>query len=238
MKKIVLILSFICILFSSCEDNSIKYNGPNTVNVVLQDYFDLNATSNDPIQYQSDNELYVTVSSDGVIYGKNIGKANITLSNTENELTIPVNVNLFEEPTINFGASTSEIKALYGEPKRNFGDSIFIYGSGQDWYSPTVWEMDFFFNNDKYYEANLYIRKDLDLRLNQFLDENYYYYQEITDTINEEKNLYIYFDTKDPRFAEVVIGKQYHAGPYNDILIIYAPAEAITNAKMRSTDTK
>ncbi len=240
MKKLALILSFICLVLASCKDNSIKYNGPETINIVLREYYNLNATSNDPLNYSSDNEKYVTVSADGVVYGKNVGKANVILSNTENELTIPVNVSLFEEPSFDFGASTKEIKAIYGEPQHNYGDSVYRYGGVQNiWYSYAVWEMIFFFNNDKYYESDLFIRNDLDFLVTKYLDENYFYYQDLNDTLNgEAKTIHIYFDTEDPRFANVVVGKQYNVGSENDILLIYAPAEAIMDTRMRNAAIK
>ena len=238
MKKLALILSTLLFIFSSCTDKSIKYNGPDVVNVVLQQSYDLKASSKDPLNYSSDNERYVTVSFDGVVYGKNVGKANVTLSNTENELTIPVNVNLYEEPTFDFGASPSKIKSLYGEPTRNYGDSVFVYGGGQIWYSPTVWEMNFFFGANGYYESDLYLRNDLDLLLTKFLDENYYYYQALNDTINGEvKTIHIYLDTEDPRFADIIVGKQYNVGKYNDILLVYAPFQTL-NSRMSDIVTK
>ena len=239
MKKIALILSLVCLVLASCKDNSIKYNGPDVINMVLRDTVYLNATSDDPLHYKSDNERYVTVSQNGKVFGKNVGSANVIISNTENELTIPVNVSLFEEPTLNFGASTKYIESLYGEPKYNFGDSIYVYGDGNEWYSSSVWKMNFFFDNDKYYESDLYIRNDLDLLLNKYLDENYFYFQALNDTIDGEiKTLHIYFDTEDPRFAEVIVGKQYNAGQYNDILLIYAPASSLNHSKMRDVVSK
>ena len=240
MRKVSLILSLlIAIIISSCKNNSkddtnntIEYSGPNVINIVLKESLALNATSQEQLQYHSDNERNVTISNDGVIFGKNVGEANITVSNTENKLTIPVIVNLFEEPTLNFGASTKEIRAIYGEPKRNFGDSVYVYGQEQGWYSYAVWEMNFFFNKDKYYESHLYIRNDLDYLVSKFLDENYFYYNELTDTLNNEvKTLHVYFDNKDPRFADIVVGKQYNVGTKKDILLVYASAESIVNSR-------
>ncbi len=236
MKKIALISLFTCMFFASCNNYKIKYDGPDAINIVWRESISLNADSDDPLHYRSDNERNVTVSENGVVYGKNVGKANVTLYNTENELTIPVTVDLFEEPTLNFGASTSEIKSLYGEPKYNFGDSVYVYGGGQDWYSPSVWEMNFFFSNDQYYEADLYLRNDLDILLTKYLEENFFYYNTLTDTLNGEiKTIYIYLDTEDPRFADVIVGKQYNVGKYQDILLIYAPSEAL-DINSRSRD--
>ena len=231
MKKIALVLTFACIFFCSCKDYSVKYNGPDIINMVLREELYIDATSDDQITYASDNMLIADINQDGKIIGRNVGKTNITLSTSEDELRLPVIVNLFEEPSTNFGASTNEIKSLYGEPRHRFGDSVYIYGGGgdvKDWYSPSVWQMNFFFDNDNYYESDLYIRNDLDLLLTKYLDENYFYYQALNDTIDGEiRTLHIYFDTEDPRFAEVVVGKQYNVGNYKDILLIYAPASSL-----------
>ena len=230
-KKIALVLTFACIFFCSCKDYSVKYNGPDIINMVLREELYIDATSDDQITYASDNMLIADINQDGKIIGRNVGKTNITLSTSEDELRLPVIVNLFEEPSTNFGASTNEIKSLYGEPRHSFGDSVYIYGGGgdvKDWYSPSVWQMNFFFDNDNYYESDLYIRNDLDLLLTKYLDENYFYYQALNDTVDGEiRTLHIYFDTEDPRFAEVVVGKQYNVGNYKDILLIYAPASSL-----------
>lgn len=226
MRKLVTFLLCLCSLLSSCkkEDKSIKYDGPTTVNIVLQEIHKLNASSTEQITYSSDNRLIVDIDQNGRILGKNIGETYITLSNSEDELRLHVVVSLFEEPTLDFGVSTSKIRALYGNPKHNYGDSIYVYGSGNDWYSWAVWEMDFFFRNDKYYESNLYIRSDVDLRVEQYLNENYFFTQEINDTIdNKIKTLYIYLNAEKPENATVIVAKQYDAGPENDILLVYAP---------------
>ena len=214
------------LFFTSCgNDYHIKYDGPDVVNIVLMEDFDLGIESDEPLTYRSDNELYVTISPEGVIHGKNIGEANIIVSNEENEMTIHVIVSLFEEPSLKFGSSPDYIKSIYGEPSYNLGDSVLVYGSGNDWYSYAVWEMDFFFLNNQYFESDLYIRKDLDLRINQYLDENYFKYDTITDTIpsGEIATLYLYLNNSNADNANVVVGKQYNAGPYDDICLFYAP---------------
>lgn len=238
MRKIALILLCLYVFLTSCGNkSSIKYDGPSTINIVLLETLNLNASSDDPITYSTDNKLIVEIDQNGNILGRNVGETNITLSNNENEIRIHVIVSLFEEPTLNFGASTKEIKSIYGEPKRNFGDSIFIYGSGNDWYSWAVWEMDFFFDKNRYYEADLYLRSDLDLRISQYLEENYFYSQEITDTINGEiKTLYIYLDSPNPNNASVIVGKQYDAGPEDDILLVYAPYYDLNGSRSKVID--
>ena len=178
-------------MLASCRekvDNSIKYGGGESVNIVLLEELKLNATteSDNPITYYSDNDMVVTVNSEGVIKGKNVGMANVTISNTIDVITVKVTVSLYEEPTTDFYVSKDEISKIYGQPNYivDSGDTtVYIYGSGNDWYSYAVWEMDFFFIDDQYIESDLYIRSDVETRLDEFLNNNYYYQR--SDTINQ-----------------------------------------------------
>ncbi len=229
MRKIALYLIALCLL-SSCRekvDHSIKYNGTKTINIVLLEELKLDVTteSNNPITYHSDNEMVVTVNSEGVIKSKNVGEANVTISNTIDVITVKVTVSLYEEPTTDFYVSKDEISNIYGQPNYivDSGDTtVYIYGSGNDWYSYAVWEMDFFFIDNQYIESDLYIRSDVELRLDEFLDNNYFY--QYSDTINEQ--IYnIYLNEENPENASLLLGKINNAGQYDDICIFYTPFE-------------
>lgn len=229
MKKLALFLVALCLL-SSCRekvDHSIKYNGTKTINIVLLEELKLDVTteSNNPITYHSDNEMVVTVNSEGVIKSKNVGEANVTISNTIDVITVKVTVSLYEEPTTDFYVSKDEISNIYGQPNYivDSGDTtVYIYGSGNDWYSYAVWEMDFFFIDNQYIESDLYIRSDVELRLDEFLDNNYFY--QYSDTINEQ--IYnIYLNEENPENASLLLGKINNAGQYDDICIFYTPFE-------------
>ena len=144
MKKVALILIGLCLIITSCGkkiDKTIKYNGSKDVNIVLQESYNLNASSEEELTYYSDNSLIVTVDKNGKIFGKNIGEANITISNSENSVNVHVNVTLFEEPTLDFGCNQEKILSLYGQPTIST-DSVIIY---TNWYSYAVWSMSFFF---------------------------------------------------------------------------------------------
>lgn len=229
MKKLALFLVALCLL-SSCRekvDHSIKYNGTKTINIVLLEELKLDVTteSNNPITYHSDNEMVVTVNSEGVIKSKNVGEANVTISNTIDVITVKVTVSLYEEPTTDFYVSKDEISNIYGQPNYivDSGDTtVYIYGSGNDWYSYAVWEMDFFFIDNQYIESDLYIRSDVELRLDEFLDNNYFY--QYSDTINEQI-YHIYLNEEKPENASVLLGKINNAGQYDDICIFYTPFE-------------
>ena len=217
-------------MLASCRekvDNSIKYGGGESVNIVLLEELKLNATteSDNPITYYSDNDMVVTVNSEGVIKGKNVGMANVTISNTIDVITVKVTVSLYEEPTTDFYVSKDEISKIYGQPNYivDSGDTtVYIYGSGNDWYSYAVWEMDFFFIDNQYIESDLYIRSDVETRLDEFLNNNYYYQR--SDTINDEI-YYIYLNEENPEDATVMLGKINNVGQYEDICIFYIPYE-------------
>ena len=224
-RNILFLLLCISFLLPSCKkDYSIKYDGSKTIEMVLLEELTLDVESDDDLTYTSDNDMVVTVDADGKLLGKNVGEANIRVSNTENSLDLKVNVSLFEEPTLNFGISTNEIKKIYGEPRHNFGDTIYIYGSGNNWYSYAVWEMDFFFIDNQYIEADLYIRKELQQRIDEFMNSNYFIADTITDTIdNEFKPVYLYLNSDNIEEANVCVGKIYDEGPYDDICLFYIP---------------
>lgn len=225
MRKLSIILLGLCLILTSCgndekeTDKTIKYNGGSTVDIVLQEYYDLKVSSEETLNYYSDDELIVTVSQDGKIFGKNIGEANITISNSENEIKIHVIVSLFEEPTLDFGCDRNKILSLYNNEKLVLStDSVIIYSN---WYSYAVWTMSFFFSNNMYYESDLYIRNDLDLRVDQYLDANYFYHGVITD--NNNKEIFIYLDESKENDASVLVGKQYNANSDGDICLMYIP---------------
>lgn len=231
MKRITLFLLLLTLL-SSCGDNKTKtddinYSNGKVIDIVLLEEFNLNATSDHPLTYHSDNELIVTVSQDGVIKGKNVGEANVTISNSINEITVQVVVSLFEEPTLNFYISQEEIRKIYGAPDYTASSedsTVYIYGSGADWYSYAVWEMDFFFIDNQYIEADLYIRKELQQRIDEFMNSNYFIADTITDTIdNEFKPVYLYLNSDNIEEANVCVGKIYDEGPYDDICLFYIP---------------
>lgn len=226
MKKIALFLLGITIFLTSCKPKDkfeIKYNGDSTINIVLTEEYNLDITSEDNLTFYSDNEIIATVSPSGVVKGKNIGEANIIASNSQNSITIKVVVSLFEEPTFNFYCNQSYIKNLYGTPRRE-NDSVFVYGGSEEWYSFAVWEMDFFFINKKYVEADLYIRKDLEVRIDEYLNKNFFYKDQFTDT-NSNITYDVYLNDENPKDASVLVGKIKNAGPYQDICLFYIPYE-------------
>lgn len=235
MRKIILLLLSIYCVLTSCNDEidkSIKYNGSKNIDITLHEIRNLNASSEEELNYSSDNPLNVPVSKDGDIKGNNIGDANITIFNSENEINVHVNVSLFREPTLNFGCSQEDIISLYGTPT-GYTDSVIYYGGiGNIWYQPeVVWTMSFFFEEDQYYESDLYLSVRNDLRIIEYLNENYYFYDTIITDNKDE--IFIYLNTPNEETATVLVGMQFNANEENDICLMYVPYTSENRLRFR-----
>lgn len=179
MKKTVFFMILLAVIVTGCKkekSKSLNYNGPVPVHVALKSSYQLSASSEYDISYSSSNNLYVTVSNDGVIFGKNVGSADVVISNGYESTTVPVNVDLFIEPTFEFGCETSYIRALYGNPLYAIYDDdvilryIYTANAGYSW---ACGQMDFLFQDGKYFESQVYIREGVDDLLEKYISDNF-----------------------------------------------------------------
>ena len=84
------------------------------------DEFQIDATSDTPITYTSENEYHAEVSASGFVTAGRVGETNIVLTNGEDTKKIKITVrpksNLYPEPDLTFGMSRSAVKAKLGTP--------------------------------------------------------------------------------------------------------------------------
>lgn len=218
-RYIIILMAVAAMVMTGCtKDKSLKYNGDNPLQIALRDNKVLDIESVYGVKLTSSNESFVTVNEKS-IYGKNVGDANITISNGYNTIELPVNVNLFREPSFDFGCYPSKIKAKFGEPYVAYGDSIYIYGAHEPGVSYACWQMNFYFTlYGKYYESDVYIRKDknVDYLLEKYLDDNFT--MDSIYHVNDSTNYYMYHKNSD---AQIKCGKIYDANIHNDICLFY-----------------
>lgn len=163
----------------------------------------------------------MTVSDDGVLNGRNVGSAQVTLDNGFHSLTVDVIVDLFREPTFEFGCYTNRIRELYGNPYMSgyINDTILVYQyTGPGGYSYACGEMDFIFEDAGYCEADVYIRSSVGLLLNRYLDERFTLETIIGDT------LYLYRFKLD---NNIVCGKFDSHNQWDEICLFYIKIEDI-----------
>ena len=200
MKKTLFFMMILAVLATGCKkDNkskSLNYNDTDPIVMALSGlYHDfdraIKVTSDYDITLTAINEPNHTVLSiyDGKLHGINVGNAKVKISNGYEDKTVDVIVDLFVEPTFDFGCNTSKIRELYGSPKASgyISDTVLVYQyTTNKGYSYACGEMDFFFLNGAYYESDLYIRSfpPDDFLLNNYLNENFRLDTIIGDTLS------------------------------------------------------
>ena len=196
MKKTLFFMMILAVLATGCKkDNkskSLNYNdsdpivmslsGPEHIQNIPTHYFDhkLQVTSDYDITYSAinpDSIEVIKVSSDGYIHGKNVGEAKVKLDNGYESKTVDVTVDLFIEPTFDFGCNASKIWNMYGNPYYQVelpGDTVLVYlYTSNHGYSYACGEMDFFFLNGSYYESDVFIRPSVEYLMNNYLNDNF-----------------------------------------------------------------
>ena len=236
MKKTLLFMLILALMATGCKKKrALNYNDSDPISMALLDYHQIQASSHHDISYtainSNPNATIIEVNSDGLIYGKNVGRAKVKLDNSYEERVIDVIVNLFREPTFSFGCSVSKIASLYGTPKNEDqgwlpGDSIFYYRYlwGSNITSWTCPEVDFFFKNGAYYEADAYIKYDFEDLLNNYLTDNFNYYTTLGDTLD------VYKYKKD---TTIICCKFASHNPWNEWCVFYyknEPANSLDRA--------
>lgn len=227
MKKTqILFIIAAALLAMSCNKKSkdLNYNGENPIIMALHDTIRPDIDSDYDVTMTSDDNNFVTILKDGSVYGKNVGEANINMDNGYNKLTIPVNVELFIEPTFDFGCTVDEIIKRHGEPDYRYGDSIVVYGNANNnnmFVSYACTQMVFYLNNNaKYYESDVYIKKGMEYLLNKYLEDRF-----VFDTIitNDDGKDYYYYHSKAD--SSIICGKIENANQWEDFCLFYYKAD-------------
>ena len=242
MKKTLLFMLILALMATGCKKKrALNYNdtdpivmalsGPEHIQNLPDHYFDhqIQVTSHYDITYSAinpNNIEVIKVSNDGYIHGKNVGQAKVRIDNGYEERVINVVVDLFRQPTFEFGCSSNRIKSLYGNPYASGmnGDTILVYQyTTQHGYSYACGEMDFFFYNGGYYEADVYIRPTVEYLLNNYLTENFNYRSFIYDTALYADTLFVYKHKID---TTIVCGKFKSHNQWDEFCLFYYQSAA------------
>lgn len=125
MKKILLpAIAVFAITFAGCDKGSESANliqlTTTDQTVAYADKFQIEATSDTPITYTSEDEYHASVSESGLVNARYVGETNIVLTNGEDTKRIKITVrpesNLYPEADLTFGMMRSAVKAKFGAP--------------------------------------------------------------------------------------------------------------------------
>ena len=245
MKKILLVLTLvIMIVATGCNKNkkskSLNYNDSNPIVMALSGtthQFDrkIQVSSDYDITYTAVNDPnypVITVTSDGYIHGKNVGTAKVDISNGYESMTVDVEVDLFIEPTFDFGCSVDKIYSLYGAPYQwgTNSEGILVYQYTSYYgYSYACGEMDFFFNEEGYYESDVYIRPTVEYQLNNYISDNFNHINDYNDTIvspyTSQDTIITVSLYRSKYDSHVICGKRPALNQWREILLYYFKVE-------------
>ena len=230
MKKAFIILALVLAVFATgCKkkekSKSLSFNGNNPYTMALWDTTALPVTSEYDVSVVSANSNVVKPYYGSTVIAWTVGQTALTLSNGYESVNVDVNVDLFIEPSFEFGSSSNYIISLYGEPytwKYDNETSRAIY-TGKNGYSWACGQMDLLFQDDIYVEAHVYINKNANYQLNKYINENFNPFDTITvyNPITEDSvTCYRY------RYKEnhtILMGKYYSGDQWKETFLYYCP---------------
>lgn len=133
MKKILYaFLAVAMAAFVGCDKDD---GGGNSIQLIsadqtmhYDDEFQIQATSNTPITYTSENEYHAEVSANGFVTAGRVGETNIVMTNGDDtkkvKITVTPESNLYPEADLTFGMTRSSVKAKLGNPDSETEDGM------------------------------------------------------------------------------------------------------------------
>jgi len=133
MKRIILItLCMVVILFTGCTKEKEKNTSielyESTVTLHSMETYQINAESELPITYRSDDEFHAQVDENGLVTAGFVGETEIILSNGTDSKRVKIIVspqyNLYSDPVLDFGITKQQLISILGDPDIDDGNSM------------------------------------------------------------------------------------------------------------------
>ena len=177
MKKTFSIIALLSVyILTSCsndDSNAIVVNTKTPVVLNYEKTLQIDATSESPMTYESENRFHADVDSKGVITGGHVGETNIIISNGKKSQKIPITIeplhDLYKTPCPGWGKSKNEIIAVYGYPD-NETETVIGYTNYSN-AAPLV--MYLFDDNDLLMASSVIVKMGYTSSLVDFLLERY-----------------------------------------------------------------
>lgn len=221
MKNLLLPLLAITLFIVSCGDDKTEDKSKinlkqNEVTLQYGDEYQIKATSETKIDYQSENEYHASVSEDGLVEAGRIGETNIVLSNEEDlkkfKIIVTPKSNIYEEPNVEFGISRADLIKKLGTPDSESSESI-IYKTT----SPEVDLVMYVFDeSNKLRSSGVIVKTEYSKELGVFLAERY----ALAANDSEEQTLY-YIDALTVKDATKVIAANLYSADF--WMVVYMP---------------
>ncbi|MGM1055440.1 MAG: hypothetical protein ACQEWG_06100 [Bacteroidota bacterium] len=181
------------------------------------DEYQIEATSNTPLLYSSDDEYHASVSELGLVTARFIGETNIVLSNGNDtkkvSITVKAQSNLYPDPNLEFGTSKSALLAKYGTPDVET-ETVILY----DNYSNAAEAVMYLFDdNNNLKSSAVMVKTAYSSNLGTFLVERY---------LTVDRDNLIFVNALEPENATMLIGADLYNLSY--WLVVYVPYSSTT----------
>jgi len=225
-KEFTLLISVICLTIISCtKDEDVKLT-VDTSEIALYsgEEHQIEAVSNFPITYLSENEYVATVSDDGLIKAQEIGETTINVSCDDVTEKISVEVlaeyDLYPEPIMEWGRTRESIISELGEPDANLSNSI-----GYFFYSPNAPVLMYVFDeNDKLESSSVFVKTVFSSELAAFLLERYVY-------ASQDEGVFYFLNGLNLEQSSMSIASSIYN--LNYWMVAYFPVENLTTKSMK-----
>lgn len=230
MKKVfsLMLLLATMLTFTSCGDDEPDNTKLSTTAYTMyhDDTQDIDGINVADIVWASDNEFVATVKNN-VIKGQLVGKTKVksTTKNLSFSVEVKPRYSTYEEPSLEWGASKSTIKAKYGTPKTENTNTLLYQTSNSN--API---MLFVFENGKMSTCGVVCKVSAAYQLGDFLLERYVPVNVDVDNYSAAL-LHCYGKISDPQI-DYAVAMQYNSS-IGGILVAYT---SVDTSKSRSAD--
>ena len=174
MKKVfslMLLFATFLVFLPACSDDEPDKSklSQNIYTMYSEETQDIKGTNLSDVIWDSDNEFAATVKNN-VITGRYVGNAIVrsTIGNLVFSVHVSPKYHTYAEPSLQWGASKSEIKAIYGTPDSEDGNVLFYKTTNSN--API---MIFMFKNGGMYTCGVLCKYSIASQLGNFLAERY-----------------------------------------------------------------
>lgn len=216
MKKTSLAALFIAAaVFASCSKEDDK--SPEIIiekdnaTLVYGGEFQIKATSDYDLTYESEDENHATVDEKGLVKATFVGETNIVVSNTEKSKKVKITVRpeytLYDEPILFLGMTKSQVISKLGEPVAD-KDGIISYLNYSS-YAPILM---FKIDNDKVTSISVMLETTYTTKLAKYLGERYYY-------LGQQNDIHAFVNNVDFSKATASIAMSVYSASY--LMVLY-----------------
>lgn len=185
--RIILLILLTIIFFSCSKDKTVLICDKTSLELHVDETDTIHLIHNSDLDYITNSNFVAFISpwrsqtpDIGIIRGMHVGETKIEITSGKSSIFIDVKVvpiyHTYIEPDLQWDESLNQIKEKYGIPSFETTDTI-----RYDNYSENAPILEFIFASSKLKKVSVFVIKEVESELKQFLEERYTYINDIND---------------------------------------------------------